>query len=438
MRLCRGSVNGHGATPVNLLREQAGCDPIMITRSAMNCSLPDAAPAETLHEKVQTAGTHRACSPEETWDKVCKTASMVGITRISDITGLDDVGIPVALAFRPYSRTLAVSCGKGITRLLAKISAGMEAIELWHAEHSLIHVIHARAEELQLDYPVEQLARPPRSAWTPQLAVNWMEGTHVVCGRKTLVPEDCVTLSSVLDDARWEVPTLLRTSNGLASGNTLTEAALHALLELVERDALSDYHATGQADMVALPCGIKEADRLFELFRAARNDVQLWRLPSRTDIPCFHAKVRSPMLPLTFTGAGSHTSVAIAVCRALTEAAQNRLGVIAGSRDDISSRLYEWEADIDRGSSFPSIPGRTVANPRGAPLAMAGDLASASLDHDLREVAIRVWRVTGVHPILVDLTRSDIQVPVARMVAPGLRFDTRTAFGRTATGAMSA
>ena len=60
---------------------------------------------------------------------------LFGITRVADVTGLDRVGIPVAIAIRPSARSVAVSQGKGIDLASAKVSALMEAIEVWHAEN---------------------------------------------------------------------------------------------------------------------------------------------------------------------------------------------------------------------------------------------------------------------------------------------------------------
>src|SRR5690606_41920016 len=57
-----------------------------------------------------------------------------GITRVANITGLDNIGIPVALAVRPLSRSLSVSQGKGVTLHAAKVSAVMESLEQYFAE----------------------------------------------------------------------------------------------------------------------------------------------------------------------------------------------------------------------------------------------------------------------------------------------------------------
>ncbi len=72
--------------------------------------------------------------PEVTWERIRPILRTLGITRVADVTGLDDVGIPVHQAIRPASHTLSVSQGKGVTHELARVSAAMEMIELAHAE----------------------------------------------------------------------------------------------------------------------------------------------------------------------------------------------------------------------------------------------------------------------------------------------------------------
>jgi ribosomal protein S12 methylthiotransferase accessory factor len=395
-------------------------------------------------EKVWTTGTHRVRTPSESWSTVCRVAPLIGITRIADLTGLDNVGIPVASAIRPLARTLAVSAGKGLTTMLAKVSAGMESIELWHAEHQTLSVVTAAAADLALTYPVADLPTPARSLWTDRVRLDWVAGWGLVDGAPVLVPDQCVGLSSVFGEVAWTPATFLRTSNGLASGNTTVEAALHALLELIERDALADLHAGGACQIVKLPSGVDTVDSLFAAFASADNQVELLRLPTRFHVACYVARVRSPAMPLTFTGAGCHVDPEVAACRALTEAAQNRMGVIAGSRDDLDPRIYEWQSEPDRALTPP-----TITSPAGV-LVAGGSSAGAELGpaigdeiqrerpthligDDLDRVARAVLEVTGTQPMLVDLSGPDIGVPVVRVLAPGLRFNARTVFGRSNT-----
>src|SRR5687767_1535681 len=71
-----------------------------------------------------------------------------GITRLAQVTGLDQIGIPVWMAVRPNARTLAVCQGKGLDDASAQASAIMEAAELATAEHASLPTRFCSAEKL--------------------------------------------------------------------------------------------------------------------------------------------------------------------------------------------------------------------------------------------------------------------------------------------------
>ena len=58
-----------------------------------------------------------------------------GITRVSQITRLDIVGIPVYSAARPAAKTLSCNSGKSLQRRLARAGAIAEAIEYFTFEN---------------------------------------------------------------------------------------------------------------------------------------------------------------------------------------------------------------------------------------------------------------------------------------------------------------
>ncbi|NUR27163.1 MAG: hypothetical protein HOV83_15180, partial [Catenulispora sp.] len=80
-------------------------------------------------------GAYRAADPERTWERVAPMLERFGITRVADITGLDDIGLPVHVAYRPTGLTYAVSMGMGVSAAHARVGAVMESIESWHAEN---------------------------------------------------------------------------------------------------------------------------------------------------------------------------------------------------------------------------------------------------------------------------------------------------------------
>ena len=74
-------------------------------------------------------GTQRVLSPEATLARTTKLLTLIGVTRIANITDLDRVGIPVFSAIRPSAANGAISIysGKGATETNARISAIMES-----------------------------------------------------------------------------------------------------------------------------------------------------------------------------------------------------------------------------------------------------------------------------------------------------------------------
>ena len=71
----------------------------------------------------QAVADWRSTAPEAFLARLLPLLPAMGITRVADLTGLDRIGLPVAAAFRPNSRSLAVHQGRGYSRAAAKVSA---------------------------------------------------------------------------------------------------------------------------------------------------------------------------------------------------------------------------------------------------------------------------------------------------------------------------
>ena len=70
----------------------------------------------------------------DSWAAIHPRLGELGITRVANVTGLDNLGVPVVMACRPMARTLSVFQGKGLTLVAARVSGEMEANESFHAE----------------------------------------------------------------------------------------------------------------------------------------------------------------------------------------------------------------------------------------------------------------------------------------------------------------
>jgi ribosomal protein S12 methylthiotransferase accessory factor len=365
--------------------------------------------------KMILTGTHRAVPAEETWDRIRPLLGRVGISRVADLTGLDVVGIPVFQAVRPNARTLSVSQGKGVTKALARVSGAMEAMELWHAEQPIAGGVDATVGEMTRDLPycVFDLPLASRSILSEQSRLRWVRAQSLFGPRQTWLPEACVRLDST--QLAMHRPLFHCTSNGLASGNTMPEALLHALYELLEREAIV-YAAQGGAERItdqATVCGVSR--ELLDRFECADVRVRIADMSQATGVPCYEAVIWSRALPHRFAGSGCHRDPDVALSRALTEAAQSRLTMIAGTRDDILDLTYELveSCPVLREPNFSASGHLTPF--------IGGSIASDTFDDDLAAVLAVVEKLTPAGAFWVNLTHPAVGVPVARVVAPGLR-----------------
>jgi ribosomal protein S12 methylthiotransferase accessory factor len=275
-----------------------------------------------------------------------------GITRVANVTGLDRLGLPVWMAIRPNSRSLSVSQGKGVTYDAAWVSGVMESIELWHAERAATSVRLSSEAELPAGARVVDVDRLPTRPGSPlnrHHRMLWAEGVELFSGAPIFVPYALVHVNSVPPFPPGD-ECFFVTSNGLASGSAPVEAMLHALCELVERDAVSRWRQGGEGSgMRSIDLSTVDSPLPRELLALCRRmdfDVIACDATSPVGLPTIVCVLldrteSSDTLRGAAMGFGCHLRRDIAFIRALTEAAQSRLTLIAGSRDDLDRQDYE-------------------------------------------------------------------------------------------------
>jgi ribosomal protein S12 methylthiotransferase accessory factor len=379
-------------------------------------------------QKAFRRGTHRLVSPAQTVSRVTPMMRGAGITRVADVTGLDSIGIPVVMVCRPNSRSVSVAQGKGLDLDAARASGLMESLEQWHAEHIVQPLRFTTAAELSARHRLVDVAGLPRlsiGSFHPQRKLLWIEGEDLVDGGARWLP-----LEVVHTDYTRPLPPgsgcFLTTSTGLASGNDRTEAVLHGLYEVIERDAVAVWRAAGPArgrqTRVELST-IDDADcrDLLARFDRAGIAVGVWDASSEIGLPVFVARIvdrdRDPGRAVYVSaGQGCHRSRAIALARALTEAAQSRLTVISGAREDIVPAVYEQRA-AHQAAVLAEIDRREGA---ARSFLAAPDGFSERFDEDLAAV-LAALRAAGLgQAVAVELTRPELGLPVVRVVVPGL------------------
>ncbi|MBF6438344.1 YcaO-like family protein [Nocardia cyriacigeorgica] len=377
-----------------------------------------------LAPKIRLDGTARARTADHTWLRIEPHLETAGITRVADVTDLDYVRIPVAMAVRPLSESLSVSQGKGASRQLAKISAAMESLETWHAENIGLPTVRAEHSSDDLGYDLtahfgSHLCRP----LLMDEVLEYYAATTMISGEPIAVPRGLVDISFARCDFRMNP--FRETSSGLASGNEPDEAALHGLYEIFERDSTARLGAPG--DRIPIdPRSVRDTHCAFliERMMEAGWDLTLDAVPSRFGVPTFIASVFSHEYPLECAGAGTHGDSAIAMSRALTEAAQTRLTGISGTRDDLPV-VPVWELLAVGPRQMNVVETRSVQEAE----AECGfrSIDGATITDDLQEAARRALLVTGFEPVVLDLTaagmRSDLAV--VKVLLPGAVADRR-------------
>jgi ribosomal protein S12 methylthiotransferase accessory factor len=290
---------------------------------------------------VRCSSSLRSCPPSTTLRMATGLMPALGISRVTDITSMDRLGLPVFTSIRPRGRALCVNAGKGMQTLEARVGALMEAIEFAVAEPGRSHWssqswrIADLCEDWSGDLSFSQLA--PRMGQTHGLdrIVAAVECEDVAGGRAMWLPAELIFMPFGDEDEQlafgWS-------SNGLASGNSVDEATLHATLEVLERDALA--MNTLRDDSLWLPHHElpQEFQSLATRWKGLGVDLAVRLVPNEFGLPCFKALLHESddaVVSLAM-GAGMHLAPHIALARAICEAAQSRLSHIHGGRDDIT------------------------------------------------------------------------------------------------------
>ena len=121
-------------------------------------------------------GTYRSASPESTRERMLPMLDRFSITRVADITHLDEIGIPTMVCYRPDSKTLALGMGSSIDPAQAWVSAVMESVETWHLEYATLPIAATGpARSVGLDYDVRALNLMPNSPVTDRTPLDWVD-----------------------------------------------------------------------------------------------------------------------------------------------------------------------------------------------------------------------------------------------------------------------
>jgi len=368
--------------------------------------------------------THRAIPPKRTIENVEGKLKKAGVTRIAEITHLDRLGIPVYSAIRPGAAEGAVSiyAGKGATKSQAKASAMMEAFERYSAEISeedRQNFLKGTYREVENAVNPETLILPPLT-YEENTQLDWVKAVEVTDEQEYFIPANAIYHPYI----PLEGSILFKSNtNGLASGNRIEEAVYHGITEVVERDAWSIFEAKKEQKK-ELDCGNIDHPLIrdmLEKFNKAGIAVKVMDLTADIDITTMAAVADDTVLKdpaLLSLGVGTHLNPEVAVIRALTEVAQSRATQIHGTREDTNRAVFMRKAGYERmkrinrhwfSDSHKLIDINDIE-----------DKSKNTFKEDI-ETCLNILSQNGFKKVYyVDLTRREVEIPVARVVVPGL------------------
>ena len=297
----------------------------------------------------------------------------------------------------------------------------------------------------QLQAATDQLLEPAANVWSarlgpnalelvtalserrmqPERALSWCRAARQIDGGEAWLPADiCLRRPPARRDFALPFPL----SIGSAAGPSRDAAALHGLLELIERDATSLWWRGGQLARSIPPqheAGSVAKDLLRQLRHGASEERRTWLLDITTDIgvPCVVAvSCRADGSGFAF-GLAARPALEAAARSAVVEMCQLELAdaVVAAKRrergDDAlnaQDRIHLRRAAIDTDQCGLLRPTAGYA----AHLSIRATEARVTFG-----LIVQRLQELGIETFCVELTRELFAVPVVRVIAPGLQLE---------------
>lgn len=408
--------------------------------------------------KWTSLGTSRIQPVETTLKKVIPLTNKIGITRIADITRMDRLKIPNYSAVLPGTEDyIWVYSGKGPTKNHAKASVIMESIERFSSLPANFSgsIIKGRYGELAKSYNVleyDEVLEPLSFQLNENMIMDYCIGYDLLNKKEILVPSSLALFRYAPEPPSVNPYSYFHT-NGLASGNVLEEAICHGLCEVIERDAVSiadfacsafQYHVLKSVENTVLRSGrhINQLEaKKFTDDSSIYPDVNLEKITylpvkkivnrfKRCNISLMVKDITTDLGIPTFIassvewvnhdygylveGHGTHPDARIAILRAITEVSQSRAANIQGSRDDLRKMKYDPE-DSDENRSWQFMKAGYEREFSEIPSTENSDIID-----DINLILGRLKEKGLSKAIAIDLTNPELEIPVVRIIVPGL------------------
>jgi ribosomal protein S12 methylthiotransferase accessory factor len=312
----------------------------------------------------------------------------------------------------------------------------MEGIEVFHAEQRTPPAVIRDLFECNRDpsfISPHRLTIRADADMSETKKIPWLKGEDVFDGSQKWIPAELFDLDFSKHKAE---PVFLASSNGLASGNTRTEAIVHGLCEAIERDQASfwsveenNLNPNTKRRVIVQSIRDPVCQPLVEKCRSAGLEIFIWHITINIDIPVFTCTIvdrrNTTPYPQQATGFGCHPIATIALARAITEAAQSRVTHISGLREDLTWARYreEFLRDTDKNRSALARMSDQPSIVDFGKLCSASDNISLDMRCLLQQILKQLGKANLRSAIVVDLAVNDI-FSVVFVCVPDLEYKT--------------
>lgn len=227
-------------------------------------------------------------------------------------------------------------------------------------------------------------------------------------------------------------------SNGCAAGNSLEESILQGFLELVERDsvALWWYNMLRRPAVDLLSFNESYFRQLVDYYKSLHRSISVLDLTADLQIPAFAAishRLDGKKENIIF-GFGAHVDAKIGIERALVELNQVLPIANVSDTDRAKGKYLTQDRNFVDWLNTACMENQPYLVPReNTPMKKASDyprLCEPGI-YDSLTLCIDAAEKHGMETLVLDMTRKDIGLPVARVIVPGMRhFWRRLAPGR--------
>lgn len=382
-------------------------------------------------KKVSSSTGIRVMPPEETLKRVIPLLEKAGMDPLEDITDRDNLGIPVYSVYRKKTAkgTFGNYNGKGATPEQAKASAVMEAMERYSAElRDTDKVAYGTLQQIRdtgMPYvePADLILPARIMGMVESAEIAWTECYDILRGEDVWVPA-CAVFYPYYPDGDLQ---LFRFhTNGIAAGNTLEEAILHALFEVIERDAWSIAESFNRTNADVI---VDDEDsvpgRLLKKFSDAGVVIRLKDLTTDVGVTTIGASsddIRTKDPEMLDIGVGTHLNPEIAAIRAITEVAQSRTTHKHGLKVNAELQKRTREMGYEKVKEANAL--WFNESKKKIKLSEMKDEATEYVLDDIEKVLGKLMDAGFDRVVIADLTRPEINVPTVRAIIPGMEVST--------------